>query len=257
MTTNRTRTTDIDPATAREWIASWDAQQSSFFSDREERFEVVVDVLEEVLDRSDPLVLDLGCGPGSLARRIHDRLPGARVVGVDMDPLLLGLARSAHGNWLRVEQLDLRDPDWLARVDLDRAPDAVVSSTALHWIDREPLEQVIAATAACLAEGGVLIDADHIHGSDGLEDLETEVGRRAVTRGGEQGALGWADWWSAAESAPELAALVAERGRVDLSHAVPDVARLDSYLRAMRRGGCTRAGTVWQVGDDRVVVGCR
>ena len=258
MTTNRTAAPTIDPATARDWIASWDAQQSSFFSDREERLEVVVDVLEEVLDRSDPLVVDLGCGPGSLARRIHDRLPEARVVGVDMDPLLLGLARAAHGDWLRVEQLDLRDPGWLDRLGLDRAPDAVVSSTALHWIDREPLEELIAAAAAGLAEGGVIVDADHIHdGPDGLEDLESEVGRRAVARGGDLDALGWADWWSAVEAAPELAGPVAERGRVDLTHDVPDVARLDSYLRAMRRGGCSRAGTVWQVGDDRVVVGCR
>lgn len=258
MTTNTTATTTIDPATAREWIASWDAQQSSFFNDREERFAVVVDVLEEVLTRSDPLVVDLGCGPGSLARRIHDRLPRARLVGADMDPLLLGLARAAHGDWLTVEHLDLRDPEWLARLDLERAPDAVVSSTALHWIDREPLEQLITGAAAGLATGGVIIDADHIHdGPGGLDELESRIGRRAVGRGHHEEALGWGDWWSAVEAAPELADLVAERGRVDLSHAVPDVARLDSYLGSMRRGGCTRVGTVWQVGDDRVVVGCR
>src|SRR5699024_553104 len=99
MTTHSSPTSvrppSLDPADARAWIASWDAQQATFFTDREERFAVVVDVLETVLGRPDPLVVDLGCGPGSLAARIHDRLPGAAVVGADMDPLLLGLARAA------------------------------------------------------------------------------------------------------------------------------------------------------------------
>ena len=261
MTTHSSPTSvrppSLDPADARAWIASWDAQQATFFTDREERFAVVVDVLETVLGRPDPLVVDLGCGPGSLAARIHDRLPGAAVVGADMDPLLLGLARAAHGDWLTLHHLDLRDPGWVERLGLDRDPDAVVSSTALHWIDRGPLRSVLSAAAAALAPGGVIIDADHIRDVD-LPDVEDEIGRRSVGRSGPHDeAHDWPGWWAAAESAPELADLVAERGRVDLDHAVTDEAHLADYLDAMRHGGCHRAGTVWQVGSDRVVVGIK
>jgi trans-aconitate methyltransferase len=34
-------------------------------------------------------VLDLGCGPGSLAARLLERLPAASVVAIDSYPLLL------------------------------------------------------------------------------------------------------------------------------------------------------------------------
>lgn len=256
-TTTPVHTSPLDPADAHAWVESWDAQQATFFTDREERFAVVVDVLEAVTGRPDPLVVDLGCGPGSLAARIHDRLPGAVVVGVDMDPLLLGLARAAHGDWLAVHQVDLREPGWVDRLGLDRAPDAVVSSTALHWMERGPLRSVLSEAAAALAPGGVIIDADHIRDAD-LPDLEDEIGRRSVARGGPHGgAHDWPGWWAAADSAPELAGLVAERGRVDLSHAVADEAHVVDYLEALRHGGCHRAGTVWQVGSDRVVVGLK
>jgi trans-aconitate methyltransferase len=34
-------------------------------------------------------VLDLGCGPGSLAGRLAARLPTAEIIGLDQDPVLL------------------------------------------------------------------------------------------------------------------------------------------------------------------------
>lgn len=257
---NTPMTHALDADTARRWISSWDAQQGTFFSDREERFAVVIDVLEHVLDRSDPLIVDLGCGPGSLSRRIHERIPDARIVGVDMDPLLLELARAAHGDWLTVHQIDLRSADWLELLGLERAPDAVVSSTALHWLDREPLEAVLSAAAAALATGGVIVDADQIAAGDeaGMAELEEEIARRTVARGHHvPGAHDWGQWWDAVVADPDLAPLVTEREGVDLTHDVKDHAALPSYLAALRRGGCTSAGTVWQVGDDRVVVGLR
>lgn len=249
----------ISTDSAKAWVASWDAQQATFFSDREERFQVVVDVLDHVLTTPAPLVVDLGCGPGSLARRVHDRLPDAHVVGVDMDPVLLGLARAAHGDWLALHQLDLREAGWVDRLGLVRRPDAFISSTALHWLDRPALEQVLTDAASALAPGGVVVDADHVPGGpDAPDGLAEEIGRRAVARGRrDESALGWQEWWAAIEGAPELAHLVTERGELDLSHEVLETAALEHYLGALRRGGCTAAGTVWQVGDDRVIVGTR
>lgn len=42
-------------------------------------------------------ILDLGCGPGTLARRIAERAPAAVVVGVDPDPVMLARARAVLG----------------------------------------------------------------------------------------------------------------------------------------------------------------
>lgn len=148
---------------ARAWLQRWDDQQATYFSDRDERFEVICDVLVETVQRSDPLVVDLGVGPGSLARTVLRRIPGATVVGVDMDPLLLGLASAAYaGDRFRLVQADLRRDVWLAELDLPRAPDAFISTTALHWIERAPLQRLLRTAAESLSGTGVFVDGDHL-----------------------------------------------------------------------------------------------
>jgi len=47
---------------------------------------VLVDAVEAGTGRDDPLVLDLGCGPGSFGVRLPGRMPAARVVAIDTDP---------------------------------------------------------------------------------------------------------------------------------------------------------------------------
>src|SRR3984885_6155142 len=88
--------TELDPAAARDWIARWDRQQEVYLPDREERFTALIDAVEAGAGRSDPLVIDLGCGPGSLAVRLLDRLPRATVIGIDADPVSLALGQAAY-----------------------------------------------------------------------------------------------------------------------------------------------------------------
>ena len=102
---------------ARTWIARWDRQQEVYLPEREERFTALIDALEAGVGREDPLVLDLGCGPGSLSVRLLDRLPQATVVAVDADPVTLALGRAAYGErpGLRFVDLDLSAPGWCRR----------------------------------------------------------------------------------------------------------------------------------------------
>ena len=72
-------TTEMTRAQARHWLDRWDRQQEGYIPDREERFAVIVDVVAAASDRPDPLVVDLGAGPGSLSVRLLDRLPRATV----------------------------------------------------------------------------------------------------------------------------------------------------------------------------------
>ena len=107
---------DLDRDTARDWIERWDRQQEESLPDREDRFTALIDAVEEGTGRPDPLVLDLGCGPGSLAVRLLDRLPGATVIGIDADPVSLALGQAAYSGrpGLRLIDLDLRAPGWSA-----------------------------------------------------------------------------------------------------------------------------------------------
>jgi ubiquinone/menaquinone biosynthesis C-methylase UbiE len=80
-------------------------------------------------------LVDVGCGPGYLARGIAARLPQLAVLGLDIDPRALALARGYRG----------RTPPagWLA-ADAQQLPfadgslDVVVSSLSLHHWNNVP-----------------------------------------------------------------------------------------------------------------------
>ena len=250
------------PAAARHWVQRWDRQQESYVPAREERFAVVCDVVALSVGRPNPLVVDLGCGPGSLAVRVLDRLPAADVVAVDADPVLLGLGRAAYAGTpgLRFVAADLREPGWPDALALPRPADAVVSATALHWLTGAELSGVYAACSALLAPGGVLVDADHLAGGAGTPRLRSLCEAVAVAAAGrltpdrpEDGQR----WWAAVASAPELADLTAGREAGPVAHSVPDLPSLDDHVRLLRAAGFAEVGTVWQQGDDRVLVALR
>jgi SAM-dependent methyltransferase len=254
----------VDREQAARWISRWDAQQGSFMPDREERFTVLIDAVEAGAGRDDPLVLDLGCGPGSLAARLLDRMPAAHVVAIDTDPLLLALGRAAHGGraGLRFADQDLRIPGWAGRLGLSRAADAAVSTTALHWLSWGELQAMYAELADVLRPGGLLLDGDHMREDEaavpGLARLGDAVSEQAVRRhaDGEQGAgEDWKAWWEAATVAPELAGPAAERGRRKLSedHHGSESVLLSQHIAALRAAGFAEIGTLWQYGENRVL----
>ena len=154
----------LDREAAGRWIARWEIQQQGYLPDREDRFTALIDAVEEAAGRPDPLVLDLGCGPGSLSVRLLDRMPAARVIAIDTDPVLLALGRAAYGQQdrLRFADLDLRSNGWTAELGLDRPADAAVSTTALHWLRPDALHVMYARLATVLRPGGLLLDGDHL-----------------------------------------------------------------------------------------------
>ncbi|MBO0830226.1 MAG: class I SAM-dependent methyltransferase [Streptosporangiales bacterium] len=248
----------LDTSVAATWIERWDRQQETFLTDREERFQVIADVVETVADRPDPLVVDLGCGPGSLSARVLDRVPGAEVVGVDADPLLLGLAAAAYGHrrGLRFVDADLRRPGWTDVLALTRRVDAVVSTTALHWLHEDELAATFRAVAGLLRPGGVFVDGDHFYdaATTRLAALSRVVGDGVARRAGVvSDDTAWSTWWRDAEADPHLAELVASRAARPLEHGDNTVDYADN-LRLLTNAGFAESGTVWQHGADRVLV---
>lgn len=249
----------LDTSVAATWIERWDRQQETYLTDREERFQVVADVVEAAADRPDPLVVDLGCGPGSLAARVLDRLPGAEVVGVDTDPLLLGLAAAAYGHrlGLRFVDADLRRPGWTDTLGLTRPVDAVVSTTALHWLFEDELAATFRAVAGLLRPGGVFADGDHFFDGPAaprLGGFNRMVGEAVARRAGvASDDTAWRSWWEDVEADPHFAELVASRAARPLGHGDNAVHYAD-HLRLLGDAGFAEAGTVWQHGADRVLV---
>lgn len=123
-------------------LERWDRQQEGYIRQREERYEAMFQLLEDLFGRDGRFTaIDAACGPGSLGRRLLERFPAARVVALDADVMLLEIARTALAGFaerVRVVECDLTDPGWTERVAEAREslagerPAALLSSTALH-----------------------------------------------------------------------------------------------------------------------------
>ncbi|WP_084959541.1 class I SAM-dependent methyltransferase [Thermoactinospora rubra] len=101
------------------WLERWDAQQERYAADREGRFATICHALAHALRNvPESLILDLGCGPGSLSARVARHLPAAEIVAVDMDSLLLVLARAGHPGGVRFAEADLSTPGWSGSLGL-------------------------------------------------------------------------------------------------------------------------------------------
>ena len=231
--------------------------------DREDRFTAILDAVEGVAGRPDPLILDLGSGPGSLAIRLIRRMPSATVVALDADPLLLELGRSAWRDvpGLRFADADFRTSDWSAALGLDRQPDAAVSTTALHWLSGPALTALYAELGRLLRPGGLVLNGDHLRDGDDVPVLR-RLGRMLIEReerrrfpGGH--AETWDAWWAAASNDSELAALYAERQarQVESEHHGSPAGRLAVHCEALRAAGFAEVGTLWQRGENRLLCG--
>lgn len=264
-------TANLDGLTARAWIDRWDAQQEAFMPDREERFTALIDAVAETAAREDPLVIDLGCGPGSLAVRLLYRIPDAVVVAVDADPFLLGLGQAAWAadmahatDALRFVELDLRVPGWSTSLDLDRPVDAAVSTTALHWLRPDALTAMYAEIANLLRPGGLLLNGDHLKEDEAVAPTLARLGRalndREEHRRAPEGRPeSWDAWWDSALADAALADLAAERERrlVDCEHHGSPSGRLAVHVDALHAAGFAEVGTLWQRGDNRLLCAVR
>lgn len=252
-------TTAIDQHRAKLWTERWDAQQERYVADREERFDVVGDVVEHATrEQHSSVVVDLGCGPGSLSGRLAHRLPGAEIIGVDADPLLLGLGRAHYTERVRFVDADLADPTWPQLAGLPEQVDAAVSATALHWLEPAQLEDLYARLADHLRPGGVFVNADHLRLPEpAVEELALQVRAARATRVGVTDNEDWHGWWDAVLADETLAPLVDERSQRAITHGGANGLSADGHGELLRKAGFTEVGTVWQSGDDHVLVGVR
>lgn len=140
--------------------------------------------------------------------------------------------------------------------------DAAVSSTALHWLAPDELTVLYRTLAGRLRPGGVFVDADNRRPADSqdLNDIAHHVRTRRAHRTGRQGREAWAGWWKTFLSAPELAPLAEARARSPIAHRTfrePNGLTTADQITLLREAGFSGAATVWQCGNDSVLVAVR
>jgi len=120
-----------------------------------------------------PRILELGSGPGFLARRLLERLPGARYTALDFSPAMHALARerlaglAADVTYL-VRSFKSADwPDGLGPFDL------VVTNQAVHELRHKRYAQALHRQVhGVLAGDGSYLVSDHHCDEGGLANAE-------------------------------------------------------------------------------------
>ncbi|MEU9854929.1 class I SAM-dependent methyltransferase [Streptomyces sp. NPDC047974] len=238
------------------WQQSWDRQQEWYMPDREERFRVMLDMVEALVG-PEPRVLDLACGTGSITDRLLRRFPGAVSTGVDLDPALLAIARGTFEGDERVSFVtaDLKDPAWTRALPYD-SYDAVLTATALHWLHSGPLAALYGQVAGLVREGGVFMNADHMIDPATPRINAAERARRHARMDAEKaaGVLDWADWWASAAKDPVLAEPTARRFEIYGEHADGDMPPVGWHADTLRAAGFGEARPVWCSPSDTLLL---
>jgi trans-aconitate methyltransferase len=241
------------------WVRRWERQQANYVADREATFALMLDLIDR-LDATPGRLVDLGCGPGSIAARALQRWPSADIVGVDLDPVLMELGRRTLGDRVRWLEADLRQPGWSRQLD-GLTVDSVVSATALHWLDPEHLREVARELAELVRPHGVFVTYDTMPLDPSTprlralsRDLHLALVEEATAASGDER---WEEWWAALAAEPQLAGQFADRAdRLRVGRRGPGPS-LDEFVHAFRDAGFREVATVKQVADRRMVVALR
>lgn len=118
-----------------------------------------------LLDLLDPvdgeLIVDIGAGTGSQAIAVKARCPGARVVGVDPDPAVLGIAREkAEAASVEVEWIEAYG-DEADRTLGAAVADKVISSLVLHQCDVPVKAEILKAMVRLGKPNARVVIADY------------------------------------------------------------------------------------------------
>ena len=106
----------------------WDPTQYLRYAD--ERARPFVELVARVPVEDPGVVVDLGCGPGTLTALLRRRWPHARVLGVDSSPEMVARARTEVPD-LAVVEADVNDPGaWAPGEPVD----LLVSNATLQWV---------------------------------------------------------------------------------------------------------------------------
>ncbi|UBH23919.1 methyltransferase domain-containing protein [Micrococcus porci] len=187
----------VPAVTGRETAGfTWDPAQYEGFA--EHRARPFHDLVARVEAEAPRVVVDLGCGPGTLTRTLAERWPAAEVIGLDDSPAMLERAREGAADAdlpnLRFDRVDASQ--WRPGPEVD----VIVSNAMLQWIPTHrrlirrwlgdlhpgawfgaqlprPYQQASHATIVALADEPVFSEALH-----GVETTRTVAPPEEYTR---------------------------------------------------------------------------
>jgi SAM-dependent methyltransferase len=144
-------------------------------------FDMILDQIQR-LGIAEASVLELGIGPGYMARHILERDDTVTYEGLDFSEAFFEVAKRTLGKLserVTLTKADLMDQFWPAR--LARSPHAIISTWALHDLgSQQAIANVYGRCFDALPESGVLVNGDFIK-PDGT-NWDYEPGRFEIAR---------------------------------------------------------------------------
>lgn len=210
------------PASTSKWDAGDYARVGAF----------VAELGGAALDLLDPQpgerILDVGCGEGSLSRKIADR--GATLLGIDNSPEMIAAARAKGVDALL---LSAQDMQFFGEFD------AAFSNATLHWVLEK--EQAARAIFRALKPGGRF--AGEMGGEGNIRKLRDALDEELVIRGFVP-PIESANWYPSSE---EFSAVYEAAGfhHIDarlIERPTPLDDGIDQWVTTFRRGWLDRAG---------------
>ena len=107
------------------------------------------DFFLQKIEKENPQVLEIGCGPGNITRYLLSKRPDVKITGIDVAPNMIQLAKENNPT----ADFQVMDARYLSL--LSGKYDAIICGFCLPYLEKEDAEQLISDCAGLLEPGGV------------------------------------------------------------------------------------------------------
>ena len=149
---------------SQQYDQEWVDKDSRRAAEREAQFNAALSWLSVIVG-GQSRVMDLGCGPGTLAEKMLATFPAMHVICSDGSDEMLKLARqrlASYGDRVSYAQADFGAENWIT--NLPRQLDAVVSARAIHNLRKLKLiGPVYGQIHELLRPGGVFMNIERVN----------------------------------------------------------------------------------------------
>lgn len=109
-----------------------------------------LDIFCDNIAKDDTHVLDIACGPGNVTKYVLNKKPGLKVLGIDIAPEMLQLARNNNPT-AEFKEMDCRDIS-----QLNRKYDGIIIGFCLPYLSKQEATTLITDAAELLQPGAPL-----------------------------------------------------------------------------------------------------
>ena len=238
-----------DRVDSHEMFREWVQMHSTHNYWREQQAFVIGRILESI-SFEHPVIVDLGCGAGTLSEYLLKSLKNVKVIGIDFNPFLLMICRHHLAEYRERFSVLLGDIRKKGTIGQAGNFHAAASLTFFHHPSRQSIMEVYRSLYESLPKGGLFVNGDVTSLSDEwFESLHlSEKAKKPVIQ--------VTDFWQTVKKRYGIAEEIDEMNRLtgisdNPEHGYP----ASFYVNSLRWAGFKMADVVFQAGNRIVYCG--